>query len=105
MKYPDDLNYLGLSGLAAARTGHRDRAAAVADRLRRTNRPYLFGLHTQYRALIAAVLGDRPYAVTLLRQSLAEGRPFDLWLHRHIDLENLRGFPPFEQLLQPRQVN
>lgn len=102
IEYPEDVDYLGLSGLAAARAGDHAKTAQVAERLRLISRPYLFGLNTQYRAFIAAVRGDRSTAVALLRQALAEGRPFDLWLHRHVDLETLRGYLPFEELRQPR---
>jgi len=31
-----------------------------------------------------------------------EGREYDLGLHRDIDLEVLRGFPPFVALTQPK---
>ncbi len=100
---PENVSYLGFSGLTAVRAGNRERGAQIAERLRNVKRPYLFGLPTQYRALIAAALGDRADAVILLQQALSEGRPFDLWLHRNIDLLSLRGFPPFDKLLQGRR--
>ena len=102
-EHPEDINYLGLSGVAAARNGDRKKAGEIAERLRSMNPQYLFGLHTQQRAFIAAAGRDRHTAVELLRQALSEGRPFDLWLHRHPDLLSLRGYAPFEALRQARK--
>jgi tetratricopeptide (TPR) repeat protein len=103
---PDDLWVMGMLGTLAARRGERAAALAISERLRRLDRPYLFGEHTQWRACIAALLGDKDQAVGLLRQSIAEGLPvwegLRLVLHTDIDLEPLRGFPPYEELLEPK---
>jgi hypothetical protein len=40
--------------------------------------------------------------VALLRTAFAEGREFDLWLHRDVDLESLRDYPPFVTLTRPK---
>lgn len=40
--------------------------------------------------------------MALLRQAYADGRPYDLSLHRDLDLEPLRGYPPFDEFLEPR---
>ena len=96
---PDDL---GIEGALAARTGDREGALRISDELGRMNGPYLFGAHTYRRACIAAVLGDRPEAIDLLRKSLAEGKRFGLELHRDIDLERLWDYEPFKALLKPR---
>ncbi len=45
-------------------------------------------------------MGDRELAMSSLRRSFAEGRDWDLWIHRDIDLESLRGWQPFDELLR-----
>jgi hypothetical protein len=97
-EFPDNLEYLGLTGRIDARLNKRAEALQVSERLRAIKRPYLYGLNTQQRAFIAAALGNQQTAVTLLRQSLAEGRPFDLWIHRSNDFETLRSLPNFQAL-------
>ena len=99
---PDNVDYVGMTGLIDARTGQRVAALQIADSLAARHRPYEFGTPNQYRARIAAVLGDKETAVAALRQCRAEGRPYHLWIHRDIDLESLHGYPPFEAILQSR---
>jgi hypothetical protein len=53
------------------------------------------------RARLAAQLGDRDSAISLLRRSLAEGNPFGIGIHRDIDLEPLRDVPSFQELIAP----
>jgi hypothetical protein len=62
------------------------------------------GANTLERAFIAADLGQRDRAVTLLQESFAQGYGFTIrWrLHWLTDTRSLRGYPPFEQLLQPQ---
>ena len=38
----------------------------------------------------------------LLREAMARGSSEVLWLHRDIDLEPLRGYPPFQEFLRPK---
>ena len=91
-----------MTGLIAARTGQRTAALLIADSLAARHRPYEFGTPNQYRARIAAVLGDKETAIAALRQCRAEGRPYHLWIHRDIDLESLHGYAPFEEMLRGR---
>jgi tetratricopeptide (TPR) repeat protein len=91
------LDALGASGVLAARQGLADSARAFDARLAALGRSALF------RARIAAVLGDREQAVALLRQAFSEGANFGVWLHADMDLESLRGYPPFEALLRPKE--
>jgi len=60
--------------------------------------------HTLDRARIAALLGDREEAVTLLRQAIEQGVNWGhgVWVHRDIDLESLHDYPPFQELLRPK---
>ncbi len=54
------------------------------------------------RTCIAAVLGDRDEAVSLLQRAFAEGYRYGIAVHREIDFESLRGYPPFSELLKPK---
>jgi Flp pilus assembly protein TadD len=99
---PQDPDYLGIQGALAARMGRRDEAMRISGELQRMSGPYLFGSNTYRRACIAAVLGDRRGAVELLRQSIAEGKPYSRNIHREIDFEPLWDFAPFRELLKPK---
>jgi len=90
-------------GLAAARLGDRDVAERTIDwytRMAQDN-PRQGGWATQWRARIAAALGDRDAAVRWLRQAHDEGWPFMVWDHRTEEYENLRGYPAFEVMMRP----
>lgn len=100
---PENLTYLGGLGVVEARLGRRDQAQRISQRLATTEQRYLFGTHTYGRAAIAATLGEKDEAVSLLRQSFAEGNRFMIInARRDFDLESLRGYPPFEELVKPR---
>lgn len=93
---------LGLQGVAAARLGDQASAGAMDRRLGALDEPFQRGANTLWRARIQAVLGNRDEAVSLLRRAFAEGVGFGIWLHRDVDLEPLRGYPPFEELIRPK---
>ena len=106
---PTNVELLGGLGTSEARLGHRVAAEAVASRLGTLRRPYPHGRTEYWRARIAAVLGDRDGAVALLREALAAGFactyhevPHSEACHRDMDFELLRGYPPFDELLQPK---
>jgi hypothetical protein len=94
---------LGLRGVLAARQNDPSRARILARRLAAIPPRYNFGVPTVWQARIAAALGQRDSAVTLLRQAFAEGREYDLWLHRDQDLAPLRDYPPFLELTRPKR--
>jgi len=103
------VEFLGGLGTTEARLGHRVEAERIATRLASLRRPYSRGRTEYWRARIAAVLGDRDGAVMLLRQALAAGFactyhevPFSEACHRDMDFESLRGYAPFDELLQPK---
>jgi hypothetical protein len=54
------------------------------------------------RAEIAALLGDREQAVTLLYQSFDQGQPYGTDLHLDIDFESLHHYAPFQELIRPK---
>ncbi len=102
-KHPE---WLGRLGVMMARVGDRDGASDIDARLATIERPYLYGQATLWRARIAAVLGEPERAVVLLRNAFAEGLRYGIWLHRDIDLESLRDYAPFRELMRPKgQIN
>jgi DNA-binding SARP family transcriptional activator/TolB-like protein len=98
---PSSLDYTGYLGLALAATGRTDEAREVDKRLEVWSEPYLHGRHLYWRAAIAAHLGDRKGAVTLLRIALAQGVT-NSSLRENEDLRPLWNYPPFQALLEPR---
>ncbi len=95
--------YLGLAGAVAARRGDRKAARKASDQLARM--PSDDGQVPLLRARIASVLGDREQALGLLRDAVAKGVPFGTALHRSMDFESLRGWPPFDDFMRPRDLN
>jgi serine/threonine protein kinase len=93
---------LGSSGVLAARLGLADSGRAVSAELARLDGPHLNGQHMLWRARIAAVLGEKDSAVVLLHQALAEGVGYGIWLHRDMDLESLRDYKPYRELVRPK---
>ena len=55
-----------------------------------------------FAACIAAVRGQREQAVDLIREALAQGFSWNIWVHREPDFESLRDFAPFQELLRPK---
>jgi tetratricopeptide (TPR) repeat protein len=110
-EHPDNINYKGRLGALAARRGDRVAAERIAEELRRCESRYLWGNHTTRSARIIALLGDKERAVGLLREAVAQGsgsgeEPDSYgygFIYRHsMDLEPLRGYPPFEELIKPK---
>ena len=99
---PENVFYQGFLGVLAARHGDRREAQRISEELGSLQQPYLFGENTYWRACIAALLGERHAAVALLREAFASGYPYSLVLHTDVDLESLRDYPPFQELLRPR---
>ena len=99
---PDIPAWLGRVGVLAARLGDNDQALRIDEQLAAINKPYLYGSPTLYRARIAAVLGERQRAVSLLSNAFTEGLSYGIWLHRDIDFETLHDYPAFQELLRPK---
>lgn len=97
------LPYQAFLGLLAARRGDTVEANRVSQWLATVKTPYIFGHPTFVRARIASLLGHPNQAVALLRQAFSEGLEYGIYpLHSHPDLDPLRGYPPFEELLRPK---
>jgi tetratricopeptide (TPR) repeat protein len=99
---PESREYLGLAGSIAARLGDRDLAlkhsAGLVDLRGESD-----GTVPLFRARIAAILGDHEEAINFLRDALAERTPYGFaWLHREGDLQLLRGFAPYDELMRPK---
>ncbi len=102
-KNPDNVEYKGFLGRLAAREGDREGALKISEEFQEIKRPYLFGYHTYCRACIASLLGEREQAVELLREAFVQGYAHGVYLHRDMDLEALREYPPFQELLWPKE--
>jgi tetratricopeptide (TPR) repeat protein len=92
----------GWLGVALAQVGDTAQARTLEQRLAQWPEPEVDGRNTRMRASIAAALGDQARGVSLLQQGYEEGEGYFLWTHRAIDLESLRGYPPFEAFVKPK---
>ncbi len=99
---PDNITYKGVLGTLAAREGNIEEARNIADELKNMDRKYLFGWHTYLRARIHSLLGEHAEAVKLIRESFDQGNGFGIYIHRDIDFEPLRDYPPFREILKPK---
>jgi tetratricopeptide (TPR) repeat protein len=99
---PRSIAWLGEVGTVAARMGNGEEAHRIAAELAELDLPYTRASRTIQRARIAAILGQRDRAVSLLREAHAQGASYGLWLHTNIDLEPLREYPAFEDFLRPK---
>jgi TolB-like protein/tetratricopeptide (TPR) repeat protein/predicted Ser/Thr protein kinase len=97
--FPDDVAYHGLRGVLAARGGAADLATAELIWLEGFEDPYALGRPTYWRAAINAELGRPDQAVDLLRTAFDEGLPYSRELHLATELEALREYRPFQELL------
>ena len=98
---PENINYLGYLGAAAARKGEKAEALQISKELEEDKRPYLYGNPTYWRARIAALLGNKEAAVNLLRQATKEGYAYSS-IHPTEDFESLADYPPYIQLMKPK---
>jgi len=109
-EYPRNIFYKGSLVSLAARRGDRAEAMRIAEELRPMETPFPNGSNTYLSARILSLLGEREDAFTLLREAVAQGfvgTSVDLdgygFIYRHsMDLEPLRGYPPFEELIKPK---
>ena len=100
----NQLRDLAQLGITSARLGDNAGAALAEQRIRDANPRYQKGLQKALQAEIAAALGARDRAVSLLREGLALGLGLETLggaLIGNPDLQPLYGYPPFEELLKP----
>ncbi len=104
-KYGFDPWIEGYLSVLAARRGDRDDALRQARRWEAFQNKQLYHRGLNWRARIAAILGDRDEAVRLLREQFKEGRPWAEALqqfHAEVDFESLQTYPPFQELIRPK---
>jgi tetratricopeptide (TPR) repeat protein len=99
--FPEKVDYLGRLGTLAARKGEKEEALRISNELEEDKRPYLFGNPAHWRARIAALLGDKEGAISLLRQAIKQGYSYAS-LQSIEDFESLADYPPFVQLMKPK---
>ena len=104
--HPNNDAYTGLAGLLAAQRGDGRAAAAATEQLAQVKGGNGRGTAAFWSACIAAQLGRRDAAVTLLRRALSEGYVFNgfFFLSTHLEpsFSTLRGYEPFELLVRPK---
>ena len=93
---------LGAAGTLAARSGDEPAARTALATLRARTGRFHFGRHLMWGARIAAVLGDRDDAITMLRGAFARGHPYGVELHTDFDLMPLTNDERFRELLRPK---
>jgi tetratricopeptide (TPR) repeat protein len=99
VEYPEDILYLGRLGTLAARKGNNEEAIRYSGQLAQLDQPYLFGNNIYWQARIAAVLGEKEKAITLIKEALAQGRTYsNLYI---MDFESLKDYSPFVELKKP----
>ncbi len=99
---PDNIWCQRYIGCIAARQGDREKALKVSEWLKNLKQPHLGSHHTYYRACIAAILGDKDQAVTLLKENFLKGFGYSTDFHSDFDFESLWDYPPFQELLKPK---
>jgi len=98
---PENVNYLRMCGALAAKRGDREEALRISKQLEDIKRPYLWGYHTYHRACIASLLGEKETAVRLLQEAISQGSEYR-YLYEDMDLDPLRDYPPFKELIRPK---
>ena len=99
---PEELDSLGRLGAIAVHTGHTEEADSRFHELLALDRPFLFGRHLMNAAHIAAVRGEQVRAVELIRDAVAQGYAWEIYIHSEPDFEPLHDYPPFQELLKPK---
>ncbi len=100
----DSTNYriYAETGVIYARKGEKEKAERMITKLESIKKPFDYGNTPYNQARIAANLGEKERALTLLRQSLSEGMKFfnSISFTEDIDLMMLHDDPEFEKLLK-----
>jgi len=98
---PENINYLGYVGTTAAWMGNWEDARRISGELQKMERPYIFGNHIYWQGCIAALLGEKELAIKFLREAIIKGALYTR-LRADMDLESLRNYPPFKELIKPK---
>jgi TolB-like protein/tetratricopeptide (TPR) repeat protein len=102
--FPENAFYHGALGMAAAALGDTEVATAMdAGLVELEARPYVFGGPASWRPRIAAHAGDLARAMELLEEAYGHGMTFGTWIHTDPGMDPLRGHPPFQRFIAPRE--
>jgi TolB-like protein len=96
------LEYRGALGVIAARLGDRGGAERIIAEIAALRGPYLFADPLRWEDRIAAQLGERDRAVSLLRDEDRQGLGRARLIDGDPDLAVLRGYAAFERLISPK---
>jgi hypothetical protein len=96
------VHLLNLAGVIAAALGKRSDAESIASTLGGARGAYLRGWHIYGQAAIAAHLGDKARAVSLLHDAVRHGVAAVQVYDADWYLFPLRGYPPYEELIKPQ---
>jgi len=99
---PDNISSKGRLGVLAARLGDRDKAMEIFDGLGNLDRKYMLGLNILWQAAIAANLGEKSRAVTLLQDAFRKGLNYGIWYHRYPIWEPLWDYLEFKEFIRPK---
>ena len=99
---PDNIDYLGYTGAAAARMGRLEKARPVIEELYNRDEPYMFGEHLHWCARIYSILGEKKRAVDMLREAHGRGYAYGMEELLIIDFESLRDYRPYIELMRPK---
>ncbi|MCK5379384.1 MAG: tetratricopeptide repeat protein, partial [Acidobacteria bacterium] len=101
---PDEWSYQAQLGIIAARAGEREEALRISNELATVREVARWenGWPAYYRTRIAAVLGDREQSIALIHEAIDQGFWHFDHLRRDMDLESLRDYPPFQELIRPK---
>ena len=99
---PADADLHGWLGIIAARQGDREAALKVSEWLKSDTTPHMRALDSYEQARIAATLGDKDEAVSLLRESFDRGLDFAGNVFFDPAFESLWDYPPYTELMKPK---
>ena len=106
----NDVSLLGYQGTLAARLGDSAATDSIDNRLATMDRPWLWGHAAYWRGAMAAVRGDSAAATARLSEAMNLGLFAEQWgteypkwdYHIDPDFRPLLDYPPFEDLVGPR---
>lgn len=97
----DDVDSVELLAITCAMQGDRAAAARLEESIERVGPREADADGLVGRASVAASLGDRERAVRFLRDAYAQGFMWRNVVHTLLGMDKLRGYPPYEVLVQP----
>jgi DNA-binding SARP family transcriptional activator len=101
---PENTDYVGLSGVIAARLGERQVALHISEQIgaMETNAFVGFDQRTVWQARIAAALGEYAGAVMLLQQAYRQGWLLLPEVKYFVEFAPLHDDPDFQELFRPK---